>query len=208
MQYEFEVFVSYRRGECLRPGGAIQLAEEGRWVHDVFLPDFRARLDHYYPGARLAFDAALPYGATWDPKLQAWLKCSKCMVAIWSPMYFRSKYCRSELHSMLERERALAEDGAGAAPRLVIPLAFADGQWFDDEAKARQWAKDFASFSGFVKPIQHEKRRHAFVRALDRLCEQVCQAIQAAPAWQENFPWVEVEPLPPAHAYPLPSLRS
>lgn len=210
MTYEYEVFVSYRRAERLQPGGVVTLGEEGVWVHDVFLPVFRNRLDHCFPGARIAFDANLPYGIDWEPTIQRWVLRSKCLVAVWSPMYFRSRYCRTEFHSMLQRQRQRgAPDGGAPEPApLVVPLAFSrSNEWFDDDAKALQYARDLAEFSDATSPIRIEERRMAFVAALDRLCDQVRAAIGAAPDWRPDFPWIQKEALPPAHAYQVPSLQ-
>jgi hypothetical protein len=203
--YEYDVFLSYRRGERMVAGGEIEIDDEGRWVQNVFFRDFKARLNQAYPQARVAFDANIPYGATWEPTLQRWVCRSKCLVAVWSSMYFQSRYCRSEFHSMLERQKALAANHAdGDGPRLVVPLVYADGEWFDAEAKKLQYATDFAPFSWAVRPIEFEQSRPGFVKALDELCAQVRQAIAAAPRWSPQFRFVEMDGLAPAHV-PLAS---
>jgi hypothetical protein len=203
--YAYDVFLSYRRGERLQPGGGFKLAEEGRWLHEVFLPDFRARLDHVYPQARIALDTEIPSGSQWEPELHRRVLRAKCLVAVWSPMYFRSEYCRSEFHTVLVRQQA--QQASGRSQPIVIPVVFSDGEWFDDDAKGLQYRRDFSPFSGYVKPIQAEQLRGDFVAALDGLCREVAAAIHAAPPLDTAWRWCHKEPLPPAH-FPLPSLRA
>lgn len=91
--YEYDVFLSYRRGQRSKPGGEWPLDRDGEWVHKVFFPEFKHWLDQEFSSARNAFDANF------------WLYRSERLVAVWNPLYFRSKFCRSEFHSMLGRAR-------------------------------------------------------------------------------------------------------
>jgi NAD-dependent oxidoreductase involved in siderophore biosynthesis len=209
MSYEFEVFLSYRRGERLQPGGAFDLAPEGRWVHNVFLSKFRTALDNAYPGARIAIDADIPPGAPWDATLKKWVLRSKCLVAVWSSMYFRSEYCRSEFHTILDREKPRAANDEPTLRRSIVPIAWSDGIWYDDEAKASQYLRDFVEFNAFEKPLEDEDRVARLSAAMDRLCRQVANAIQSAPAWNPTWKWCDKPPLPPAGGdFPMASLQT
>src|SRR5262249_12009812 len=95
----------------------------------------------------------------------------------------------------------------GDPPRLVLPIVYADGKWFDPEAGQVQYSKNFSAYSKYVRPIQTEEAHAGFVTVMQELCQSVADAIQHAPPFRMDFPWCDVEPLPPAHAYPLPSLR-
>lgn len=205
--YEFDVFLSYRRGQQLAPGGEWPLDRDGEWVHRVFFPEFRHWLDQEYPSARIAFDRDLPLGVPWKATLQGWLCRSKCLVAVWNPLYFRSQFCRSEFHSMLDRqEKHSPKDGD--APGLVLPAVYADGKWFDDRAKGLQYSKNFSKFSRYAQPIRQDEVAHAeFAMAMQEFCAWVAQAIDAAPRFDPSFAWCDVDPLPPAHAYGVPRLQ-
>lgn len=205
--YEYDVFLSYRRGQRLAPGGDWPLDRDGEWVHKVFFPEFKHWLEQEYPGARIAFDKDLPPGREWEATLQRWLRHSKCLVAVWNPLYFRSKFCRSEFHSMLERQKKhMPVDAEG--PGLVLPAVYADGKWFDDQAKALQYSKSFSTFSKYSQPIRQDEVAHAaFATAMQEFCNWVALSIDAAPEFDPSFVWCDADPLPPAHAYGVPRLQ-
>lgn len=205
--YEFDVFVSYHRGRRMVPGGDWPLSEEGLWVRDLFLPCFEHWLNHSLNrDAQVAFDGRLKPGVKWEDELQRMLKSSRCMVAIWSSPYFRSGYCRSEFHSMLERQHRFPGRDGNEVP-LVIPLVYWDGQWFDDEAKAHQFSTNFSRFSKYKRPIANEDVHAEFVTAVQGLCQQVCDVLDNAPPHDPGFPWCRKDGLVPPDTYPSPSLR-
>jgi hypothetical protein len=205
--YEYDVFLSYRRGQRALPGGEWPLDRDGEWVHRVFFPEFKHWLDQEYPGARIAFDRDLPLGQPWESTLRHWLRHSKCLVAVWNPLYFRSQFCRSEFHSMLERQRKHMPAGA-EGPGLVLPAVYADGQWFDEEARSLQYSKSFSPFSRYSQPIRQDEFAHAaFATAMQDFCGSVASAIKSAPAFDPSFSWIETAPLPPAHAFGVPRLQ-
>jgi hypothetical protein len=203
--YRFDVFLSYHRGQRLEPGGEWPLGPDGRWVHDVFYPEFKHWLGEEYPGVRIAFDRDLEPGVPWDATLKRWVCESKCMVAVWNAPYFMSRYCRSEFHSMLGRQKRLAGVN-GEGPRLVVPVVYADGKWFDPDARAIEFSKNFSVYSKYVRPIMNEEARAGFVTAMQDLCRSVAHAIERAPAFEVHA-WCDMEPLPAAHAYPVPTLQ-
>ncbi len=207
--YEYDIFVSYHRGQRLVPGGKWPLSDDGRWVHRVFMPCFEHWMKQENPDVRIAFDQNLEPGVQWKPTLQRWVQRSRVMLAIWNAPYFRSDFCRCELYSMLRRQDRLRTQHPDL--RLVIPVVYYDGQWFDDEAKQLQYSKDFSQFSAYTRPIQRERVNSALVTKLQALCRDVHLAIQAAPRFDEGFPWIEPAQLPPqpgrTHHYPHPSLQ-
>jgi len=206
-KYEFEVFLSYRRGQRLEPGGDWPLDRDGEWVHKVFFPEFKHWLEQEYPGARIAFDRDLPPGQLWKNTLKHWLRHSKCLVAVWNPLYFRSPLCRSEFHSMLERQKKHMPEHA-EGPGLVLPAVYADGKWFDDEAQALQFFKSFSEFSRYAGPIRQDEVAHAkFATAMQEFCGWVARSIESAPPYDSTFSWCDADPLPPAHAYDVPRLQ-
>lgn len=193
MDYEFDVFVSYRRGERLEAGGKFKVEAEGIWVHNVFLDEFRSRLEQRCPEPKIAIDTAIPAGADWEQTLQRWVLRSRCLVAVWSAPYFFSEYCRSEFHTMLRRQRELEAEGSAVKP--VVPLVWADGTNFDAEAQAIQYRKNFSVFSPYRKPIENEDLRAQFVTALDELCADVERAVRGAPALRKAWKWQDKAPL-------------
>ena len=89
--YEYDVFLSYRRGQRLVSSGDWPLDRDGEWVHKVLFPEFKHWLDR-------------------------------------NPVSFRSKFYRSEFHSMLDRAQPSAARRRGCHHRDVqvrpVPLVF------------------------------------------------------------------------------------
>src|SRR5215204_5881319 len=139
--YVYDVFLSYRR--------------EGApytWVKDYLLPLIADWLPESLPYRPHIFvdERSILVGTQWEDELAHALKRSICLLAVWSPEYFRSPYCVAEWESMRVRERLL-----GLRPgqrRLILPVKFADGQWFPEPAQATRqidlspWAMPYAQF--------------------------------------------------------------
>jgi len=97
MGYEYDAFVSYKRGFPF-----------GDWVHETFLPLFEPLLVNALnqPSAKVFVDTAeIRPGESWPISLKNALAHSRCLVAIWSPSYFHSESCKRELSVLLRRER-------------------------------------------------------------------------------------------------------
>ena len=102
--YEFDVFFSYKRHYL-----------SADWTRRV------AALFNYYlshelnvPEARVFVDQeSIELGDEWPETLQRALRRSKCLVCVWSPLYFQSDWCYSEWRSFQARERLLAEGEPG-----------------------------------------------------------------------------------------------
>jgi hypothetical protein len=76
----------------------------------------------------------------WEAKILTGLRHSKMMVAILSPNYFRSDFCRREWETYVETELALALPGDGITPIYVVrhPAFESDPV----EEQVRHWIKD------------------------------------------------------------------
>jgi len=205
--YEYDVFLSYRRGKHCRDDGSWDLEEEGRWVHKVFFPKFRSSLQHASPDAhRIAFDENLTPGDSSLPRLREWHGRSKCLVAVFCPMYFRSAHCRSEFRSMVQRTRSHPiRDPSGSS--LVLPVLYYGNFIDDEEAKPLQVATDFSEFTGNCQRIVGAKKEERFTHAMRRFCTQVSAAIRNAPDYDSSFPWTDWPALSEVHEYPVPRLQ-
>ena len=94
MAYEHDVFISYRRhGDW--PG----------WVRNVFY-----RLLYHYLSeelgreAHIFLDENIRTGTAWPTYLKNALSKSRVLVALWSPQYFSSEWCLTEIASFIARE--------------------------------------------------------------------------------------------------------
>jgi len=132
--YEYDVFFSYKRHP--------QMLDWTRRVYELF--KFQLTLELGGIEARVFFDEReIEVGQRWPDELRGAIRQSKCLVCIWSPIYFQSTWCVSEWRSFLAREQAL---GANEKIQLIAPLKYHDGEHFPQEARDTQW-RDVSEFT-------------------------------------------------------------
>lgn len=197
--YRHDVFISYPRG-----------AQAASWLFEHFLPLFRGWLDESAPRPVSVFvDESIEVGAPWPEELAGALGRSRLLLALWTPKYFRSRWCEAELATMFAREGWRQPLPAGELSGLVYPLRWNDGEHFPPEFTERaKWVDmepfafgsagafrahpKFVEFEGVVKTIAAD-----IVRRLS--------VIDATVPWSPDFP--VVRPLPrPEPAFPMPRL--
>lgn len=99
--YQYEAFYSYKRDE-----------ESNKW-HEKVVSKLRYWLkkELAQSDVKLFFDVeSIQTTDRWEMKIAEGLRRSKCFVGIWSPDYFQSRWCLSEWHTFLARERRLGPD--------------------------------------------------------------------------------------------------
>jgi TIR domain/Protein of unknown function (DUF1566) len=135
----YEVFLSYAR----------------RDNDDGWTDEFRRALAAIYEkltGAAVSifFDTeAVGIGSIWEAKILQSLRDSEVLVAVLSPSYVRSEWCRREWREFVDRERVLQQKGILSSDQeLIFPILlfpFERGDFspaeaaFIEEIKERQW---------------------------------------------------------------------
>ena len=177
MPYQYDAFFSYKRDR-----------ESDAWHERV-----KSKLEFWVkqqPGfgtnVKFFFDSEeIQTGMRWRQKLASALKVSKCIICVWSPLYFKSKWCLSEWKTFVERERMRNCE-------LVVPASFFDGETFPPEAKARQ----FMNFSNFSSTMPRFWDTESAVRFEEELlkpfAQNIARMIRSAPPYYDDFPVVEV----------------
>jgi TIR domain len=101
--YVHDIFISYRH-----------MGPAHTWVTEYFFPLLKKWLPDYIPSnynfdeeKSIFIDQQIETGSSWPIRLNEALHTSRCLLPIWSPQYFRSDWCKAELHTMLEREKML-----------------------------------------------------------------------------------------------------
>src|SRR3954453_6975833 len=87
MDYEWDIFVSYEND-----------AQMGSWVVDHLTPFIRTFAGNAV-GRQVSIFMdrdGIQTGDDWPLRLRRALATSRCMVAVWSPLYFVSEWCRKE----------------------------------------------------------------------------------------------------------------
>ena len=112
MPYEYDVFFSYKRD-----------SESYEWHKKV-----KEKLEYWLKNelggleVNIFFDTEdISSGELWRQKIKSALTKSKCIVCIWSPVYFKSKWCVSEWTTF--EERSLVANRDLVNPARLIPLS-------------------------------------------------------------------------------------
>jgi hypothetical protein len=130
MAYKYDIFLSYANQFPFN-----------KWTRERLLP----LIDTYLTNelnrqAKIFFDKAeIAAGDAWPEQLKNALAHSRCLVAVWSPSYFTSKWCTSECAVMLNREMKLGYRKAQNPKGLILPLTIYDGDRFPEYARKIQW---------------------------------------------------------------------
>lgn len=186
MSYQYDIFLSYRRSRL-----------HDAWLSESFVPLFwdivreeitektgRTPAGIFFDQTELTEEArkfdqyGIEPGENWQTKLKEAIKASRCMVALWSPLYFHSEWCLIEWKSFLKRPSSTG------LPDLLVPISVHDGESFPDEARAAQIVK-FVDFvfvgAGFTKTELYID----FQRQLRILAARVAKVVAHAPPWED-----------------------
>lgn len=172
MSYEYDVFFSYKRDP--------ESDEWHRRLKDKIA--FWLKKENQGVEARIFFDREdIRTGLRWKQKLSDALKKSKCIVCIWSPDYFKSKYCLSEWMVFEARGNLFSTELVGSAH-------FCDGENFPEPAKARQ-SMNFEEYAStipvFWETVRADEFEQKFIR---KFAKDVAAILKAAPPFSANFP--------------------
>ena len=181
--YEFDVFLSYKRHDLILS-----------WLVEV-----EKRLSFWLTQelggkpAKIFFDKeSIETGMNWPIRLRDALQKSRCLVGIWSPEYFRSKWCVTEWRTFQERERVLGfNDG-----RLILPLRFHDGEWFPDDAKAIQ-CLDVSSCTSTLPAFWDTDRAVELENTIKQFTARVADVVINAPPYDPEWPTKDADPIEP-----------
>lgn len=195
MDYTHDVFISYKRDPF-----------RDDWLHEHFIPLFlhivreeiaaecrRLPQGIFFDQTEMSKDslkfdqAGIEPGDDWKQALRTALVHSRCMVALWSPLYFFSEWCQIEWRSFQQRSQV-------AGRSLIVPMSVHDGLAFPDDAKALQ-APDFSDYVIVGAGFRETRAYPEFQRLLRVFAKSVARAVAASPAFQD-FPIADVAPLP------------
>ncbi|MBI1929730.1 toll/interleukin-1 receptor domain-containing protein [Candidatus Poribacteria bacterium] len=179
MGYEFDVFLSYTHAFPF-----------GEWVYQHFLPFFEPFLANALNRTVTVFKDRenISSGDAWPLRLRNALAHSRCLVAIWSPSYFNSLWCKRELSVMLHRERQLGYRTPENPSGLIIPVTVSNGEHFPNYAKQIQYF-DCRRFARVGEGFKKTERYVEFQDEMDRWVPEVAKVINQTPPWRQE--WLE-----------------
>lgn len=187
MSYEYDVFVSYKIGKVY-----------GRWVHEVFIDFFKEYLDQSLGRVSEIFldKDSITNGDAWPERIKRSLLTSKCLVAILSPLYFNSPWCKKEISVMLFREERLGYRKLNNPSGLISAVTLHDGDRFP-EIIGKIQNRDWRNFAIVGKGFENTRRFIEFQDQLKEFADSVAKIVINAPQWENEWiseEWIE-EPI-------------
>lgn len=121
MDYQYDVFVSYRRNSFSL-----------KWIEEEFLPELVPRLELELGREPKVFwdEASVDDGQVIQTRILDALRDSRCLLSLLSGPYFTSIWCSAEWHTF--RERAERAGLLANARTLTIPIQWHDGDNYLD----------------------------------------------------------------------------
>lgn len=171
MPYKYDVFFSYKRDP-----------ESDDWHEKVKAKvQFWLKQELGQLNVPIFFDTEnIKTGDQWKKRLSGALKQSRCIVCIWSPLYFRSKWCVSEWMTFVQRETLVKSE-------LVVAASFHDGENFPADAQKVQF-EDFTDYASTAPQFWETKLAVKFDSLLKEFAHDLAEKIRQAPPFDETFP--------------------
>lgn len=194
--YQYDIFISYRHAAPMLD-----------WVKAHFYPLLQAWLPNYLPEhhkPEIFVDFMIEAGTEWPEQLRGALLRSRCLLAIWSPDYFRSQWCKAELETIRERERLLGRRSEDGSNGLLYPLRYADGDHYPDDVKLIQQI-DIRDWNTPHEVFRHTAGYVDFDKKVQEIAERLAERILDAPPWDASWP-VITPAVSPKRSVPLPKL--
>lgn len=192
--YAYDIFISYRRrGHVFT------------WVTEYFYPLLENwLLDHTPPDYNISIfiDRNIDTGNSWTIDLREALLQSRYLLPIWSPDYFRSDWCKAELHTMLKREEMLGLRQDHNAHGLIYPIVFKGAQHIPPIYRSIKY-KDLSNWGNPWSAFKNSSEFSLFSDEVEKICDDLWRHIIRVPAWQNNWPLVTPDDLPPTSKVPL-----
>jgi len=180
LEYEYDVFLSYRRANAWP-----------KFVGDTFIPMFRHWLEAevgYQP--QIFFDAdEIETGESWPHRLATGIALSKVMVCLWSREYFSSPWCQAELGHMMAR-RENTKSGTGPLP-LILALVIHDSENISPHLSSIQRL----AIQEYANPwlARDSRRAEELSERIHRFAIHVSHALQKVPECNPNWSSLAVD---------------
>ncbi len=192
--YEYDVFISYRRG-----------LEVKDWVCDHFHPLLESKLTQELPVApRIFIDHEMENGVRWEDTIQRALVRSKILLGVWNPSYFESRWCQAEWQTILQREKdcEVAPHEGGC----LFSVIYGDGDYFPDEAGARQGQK-FHDYAVSAPAFRETPLYLEFEKEVAKVAKQIVSRLANAPPWEATWEALDPDEIELKPNKPLGSLK-
>lgn len=183
--YKYDVFLSYRSRE-----------KYNVWIQEnfkqLFIDTLAEEIDGEEP--RVFFDKdVLQPGDIWEDELKKAISHARCLVALCSPTYFRSKYCRLEWFSF----QARGADPRAGGKSSIIPVVLHYGPPVPTYVPKIQYG-NFAAYVRIGDAFRKQDAFFAFQEDLEKLAGAVAKQLKLAPKFHPDWPIDYGPPAAPA----------
>jgi hypothetical protein len=177
MAYKYDIFLSYARESPF-----------GDWVHETFLPLFKPHLKAALnKDPKIFYDAhSVPPNAAWPAYLRKALGESRYLIAILSPQYFMSTWCKYEFGVIHYRGTQLGLMTAAKPNGLIIGINIRDEQHFPKAARELEW-EDFRPYLLEQESFRKTEEYCTYQRKLIDWSDEVATVIKRAPRWKKEW---------------------
>ncbi len=175
MSYKYDVFFSYKRNQLTEVWHNKLVERLEFWlnneIHDRDVSIFYDK-------------ESIEIGDQWKSKIGEAIKHSRCIVAILSPDYFKSKWCYAEILSFLKRQENLNTTGG-----LILSARFHDGHSFPKKIKDIQ-QQDFSEYASISSSFWETRKAAEFGEKIKAFAQVIAEQIKNVPDFQNDFPIV------------------
>jgi hypothetical protein len=191
--YQYDIFLSYKREPV-----------QDEWLRDHFVRLFASAVRNEIAAVckrqpqKIFFDQTdlmdetrvfdlngIDPGQEWRDALKVALKTSRCLVALWSPLYFFSDWCTAEWQTFRNR-------GDHVGRKLVVGISVHDGEGFPAAAQAIQYM-NFQDFTIVGEGFKTSLLYVTFQQQIKKLASYVAKTVSDAPNF-DDWPVVDVTP--------------
>lgn len=134
--------------------------------------------------ANVFFDSrSIDNGLDFNSFITEALRGSAVLICIFSPLYFTSAHCLSEINAFFDREQMLKLRRGS----LIACARFHDGERYPANYRTMQ-AYDFTKFANTAKRFWETEKGVEFEEIIQQFSAQVADKIKIAPAPSADFP--------------------
>lgn len=163
----YDVFVSYRNDDPVRV-----------WVRRDFGPLFAGRLVELLGWPKVFFDYKdLQAGDVLKVELRDALLSSRILIPVWSPAYFFSRWCVSELQAFRAQQHG-----------VVVPVLFANRGGLPDEFRDDVLMADFTEYAFTARGWRKTSSYVQFEKRVQDLAATVAKRLTMAKTSRPPFP--------------------
>lgn len=180
MAYEYDIFISYKRGnDC----------EE--WVRKTLKPLLVKVIKDYHMGENepsiFIDEEDIKTGSLWPLEIKKALARSKAMLAVWSPSYFRnSDWCVVEYAVMRYRQINIGLDSNNNPYSLIWPVMFRKLDPIPAFVADTQ-ILDLSDFNSIMSEESNLRKYSEFKEKFESKIKSLARIIAKAPPWNEEW---------------------